>query len=79
MSIDEKHIKEILLRQNKAFKSLSLEHQKCDQQLSELNRQKVKTDSELIREKNLKKQKLKIKDSMQQFIFEYRKGVRTSA
>jgi uncharacterized protein YdcH (DUF465 family) len=74
--MDDTRIKEILLQQNKTFKELSVEHQKCDRQLNEISLRNMKTDSEMIREKNLKKQKLKIKDSMQRFIFEYRKGVR---
>lgn len=77
MYMDDMRIKEILLQHNKTFRTLNLEHQKCDQQLKELTHQNMKTDTELIRERNLKKQKLKIKDSMQRFIFEYRKGDRT--
>ena len=74
MYMDDKRIKEILLQKDKTFRSLNLEHQKCDQQISEINRCNIKTDTQLIQEKDLKKKKLQIKDSMQRYIFEYRKG-----
>jgi uncharacterized protein YdcH (DUF465 family) len=72
--MDDQRIKEILIQQNESFKNLDIRHRQCEQQLKELTSQSFKTDREFLEERNLKKQKLKIKDSMQRYIFEYRKG-----
>jgi uncharacterized protein YdcH (DUF465 family) len=72
--MNDQRIKEILIQQNETFKNLNLKHQQFDKKLQELLSRNIKTDKEMIEERNLKKQKLKIKDSMQRFIFEYRKG-----
>ncbi len=76
MEINDQKIKEILIEENERFKTLSLRHREFDQRLRELTKRDVLTDTEMIEEKNLKKEKLKIKDSMQQYIFEYRKRAR---
>ena len=74
MYIDEKRIKELLMQKNETFKDLDLKHQQFDRQLNEIKSRSTKTETDLIEERNIKKQKLKIKDSMQQFIFEYRRN-----
>lgn len=76
MEMNDQRIKEILIEQNEGFKTLSLRHKEFDQRLRELTDRDVLTDQEMIEERNLKKQKLKIKDSMQEYIFEYRKRAR---
>jgi uncharacterized protein len=72
MYIDDQRIKEILMQQSESFKDLTAKHKQFDQKLEILRSQNIKTDQEMIEERNLKKQKLKIKDSMQRHIFEYR-------
>jgi len=72
---NEKTIKEILMRQDETFKTLDQEHREFDRKLRELNNRNIKTDHDLIEERNLKKRKLQIKDSMQKYIFEYKKGM----
>ena len=74
LSLNEQKIKEILIKEDEGFKNLTRKHQEFDQRLKELNSQVFKTDGELMEERNLKKQKLKIKDSMQKYIFEFRKN-----
>ena len=76
MNMDDQKIREILVQQNENFKNLELKHREFDHQLKQLNNRSFKTDKERIEERNLKKHKLKLKDSMQRYIFEYRKGVR---
>lgn len=74
VSMNDQKIKEILVKQNEHFKHLNLEHQQFEQRLKELNNRKFKTEREWIEVRNLKKHKLRIKDSMQKYIFEYRKN-----
>ena len=74
LSMNDQKIKEILVKQNEHFKHLNLEHQQFDQLLKELNNRKFKTERDWIELRNLKKHKLRIKDSMQKYIFEYRKN-----
>ena len=75
LSMNDQKIKEILTKQNEHFKHLNLEHQQFDLRLKELNNRKFKTERDWIELRNLKKHKLRIKDSMQKYIFEYRKNI----
>ena len=72
--MNDQKIKEILIKQNETFKTLNLKHQEFDQRLSELNNRSFKSEKDWIEVRNLKKHKLRIKDSMQKYIFEYRKN-----
>jgi len=63
------------MRQDETFKTLDQEHREFDRKLRELNNRNIKTDHDLIEARNLKKRKLQIKDSMQKYIFEYKKGM----
>ncbi|NIM16260.1 MAG: DUF465 domain-containing protein [Candidatus Aminicenantes bacterium] len=75
INLNDQKIKEILIKQNENFKSLNQKHQEFDRRLKELNNINFKTDKELIEVRNLKKRKLKIKDSMQKYIFNYKKSM----
>jgi len=68
----EQQIKEILIEENETFKLLNLKHQEFDQRLIELNNRNLFTDQDWIEVQELKKEKLRLKDSMQKYIFEYR-------
>jgi uncharacterized protein YdcH (DUF465 family) len=72
-SLEDRQIKEILMRDNVTFKNLNLKHQELDRKLREISAGNIRTEKEWIEEHNLKKQKLVLKDSMQQYISEYRK------
>ena len=72
--MNDQSIKEILIRQDEYFKSLDLKHREFEQRLEELDSRKIKTDRDWLEVRNLKKHKLQIKDSMQRYIFEYRKN-----
>ena len=74
MTMNDQVIKEILIEQNQSFKDLDLKHQEFDQRLTELNNRGIKSDNDLVELQELKKHKLRIKDSMQRFIHEYRKN-----
>jgi uncharacterized protein YdcH (DUF465 family) len=75
INLNEQKIKDILIKQNENFKSLNRKHQEFDRRLKELDNINFKTDKELIEVRNLKKRKLKIKDSMQKYIFDYKKSI----
>ena len=73
--MNDQRIKEILIKQNEHFKSLALKHREFEQRLKELDNRRIKTDRDWLEVRNLKKHKLQIKDSMQRYIFEYRKTI----
>jgi uncharacterized protein YdcH (DUF465 family) len=75
INLNEQKIKEILIKQNQNFKSLNKKHQEFDRRLKELNNINFKTDKELLEVRNLKKHKLKIKDSLQKYILDYKKSM----
>ena len=71
--LKDRQIRDILMRDNVKFKNLNLKHQECERRLREILAGNIRTDKKWIEEHNLKKQKLILKDTMQQFISEYRK------
>jgi uncharacterized protein YdcH (DUF465 family) len=73
--LQEGQIKEILTRDNIDFKELTLKHRECERKLQEISARtkNIRTDKEWMEEHNLKKQKLRLKDSMQKYILEYKK------
>lgn len=75
--LEDHHIKEILNRDNIDFNKLNLAHQACEQKLEEIKSRvlEIRTDKDWLEEHNLKKQKLRLKDSMEKYIVEYRKQV----
>ncbi|MGE5342911.1 MAG: hypothetical protein ACM3SY_15665 [Candidatus Omnitrophota bacterium] len=74
MNMSEEAIREFLINNDENFKVLALKHQEYDQRLKVLADITFKTDEEIIEERNLKKEKLKAKDSMQKYIFDYKKN-----
>jgi len=74
LGLHDHNIRDILIKQNENFKLLSRKHEEFDERLRELNGQRFKTDFDWLEVRNLKKQKLRLKDSMQKYIFEYRKS-----
>lgn len=70
--MEDRQIKEILIRDNNAFQNLDQQHQECDRKLETLKAGNMKTEREWVEEHNLKKQKLKLKDAMQEYILEYK-------
>lgn len=67
----EEKIKEILLQQDEDFKKIFLEHQQCEQALSELWAKSFLSEEDKLREKQLKKKKLKLKDEMYRMIIQF--------
>lgn len=67
----EEKIKEILLQQDEDFKKIFLEHQQCERALSELWAKSFLSEEDKLREKQLKKKKLKLKDEMYRMIIQF--------
>lgn len=70
--MEDQRIKEILIEQSDLFKDLFLQHQHCEEELQRCTEKTFKDDAEKVREQELKKKKLLIKDDMQRMIIEYR-------
>ena len=67
-------IKEILLRQDEEFQRLADEHKRYDDELRDLSGRKYLTPPDQLREVELKKKKLQLKDRMLEIAAEYRKN-----
>lgn len=74
IQMNDNEIKEVLMQRDENFKSLQIKHQEYEQRIKVINDKDVKTDMDIVEERNLKKEKLKLKDSMQQYIFEFKKN-----
>jgi uncharacterized protein YdcH (DUF465 family) len=73
-SMKEKDLRELLSEKNEAFKKLHLKHQRYEKQLKTLKAKSFLTEGERIKEKELKKKKLALKDKMYFMMKEYRKN-----
>jgi len=71
--MEEQRIKEILIERDSDFKMLFVKHQELEDKLQALQRNKQKNEDERIAERNVKKEKLRLKDAMQKRICAYRK------
>jgi uncharacterized protein YdcH (DUF465 family) len=72
--VDESLIKERLLAENPEFRRLLDEHHAHDRALGEIEARSFPTSEDQLREKDLKKRKLLIKDKMALLIQDYRKS-----
>ncbi len=66
-------IKEILLVENEEFREIARKHRELDEEIEKLTKKRYLTSEEELKEAELKKQKLMLKDKMLKFIEEYRK------
>ncbi|HOE14126.1 MAG TPA: DUF465 domain-containing protein [Candidatus Saccharicenans sp.] len=73
--MEEDEIKEVLLRQDEAFRQLYQQHQEIEQSLSTLKERGLLTAGEELAEKELKKKKLKLKDEIYRRIAIYKEKV----
>jgi len=74
--MEEKELKELLLREHKEFREVLRKHQQCEKELERLKKKSFLTEDERIEEKELKKKKLALKDRMYLLMTEYRKSHR---
>jgi uncharacterized protein YdcH (DUF465 family) len=71
--MQEQKIKETLIEKDSEFKMLVVKHQELEEKLQQFLQHKQKSDDERIAEKNIKKEKLRLKDAMQKRIDAFRK------
>ncbi len=72
--MDEKQLKELMLRENKEFKRLYEEHQSCEKKLEIFKNKSFLSEEEELEERELKKRKLALKDRMYLLMAEFRKS-----
>jgi uncharacterized protein YdcH (DUF465 family) len=72
--MDEKALKELMLRENADFRRLHKEHQACEKRLEDLQGKSFLTEEEKLEERELKKRKLALKDRMYLMMTEFRKA-----
>ena len=71
--MEEQKIKEILIERDSEFKMLFVKHQELEEKLRRVLDKKQKSDEERVAEKNIKKEKLRLKDAMQKRIYAFKK------
>ena len=71
--MEEQRIKEILIERDSEFKMLFVKHQELEDKLQFYAQKKQKSEDERLMEKNIKKEKLKLKDAMQKRISAFQK------
>jgi len=74
--MEEKEIKELLLKDNEEFRKTFEQHQQFEKRLDKLKAKSFLTNEEELEEKELKKKKLILKDKMYFLMTEYRKSLR---
>ncbi|MGQ9671762.1 MAG: DUF465 domain-containing protein [Candidatus Aminicenantales bacterium] len=72
--MDEKELKELLLRQDKEFQKLYEEHQSYERKLELFKSKGRLTEEEKLEEKELKKRKLVLKDKMYGIMEKFRQS-----
>jgi len=74
--MEEKKLKELLLKEDKNFRNVFKSHQRCEKKLEEFKKKGFLTEKEMLEEKELKKKKLALKDKMYYLMVEYKKSLR---
>ena len=73
--MEENELKKILLKENEAFRKAYQKHQQYEKELDEFKKKGFLSEEEKLREKELKKKKLALKDKMYLMMIEYRKSL----
>lgn len=73
--MQEKELKDLLLKENDEFKKASKLHQQYEKKLEKLKAKSFLTETEKQEEKELKKKKLILKDKMYVIMTEYKKSL----
>ncbi len=70
--MEERKIKDHLLKENLEFQTVYKQHQEIDIKLEQMNQKGFLSENEKFEEKELKKKKLLLKDKIYYLISEYR-------
>lgn len=73
--MEEKEIKERLLKENEEFRNAFDQHMKLEKKLTKFQAKSYLTEEEKLKEKQLKKNKLLLKDKMYHMMTEYGKSL----
>jgi len=73
--MEEKKMREILLKENKEFRGAFDQHQKLEKKLAKFQAKSYLSDDEKWEERQLKKEKLLLKDKMYYLMAEYKKSL----
>jgi len=73
--MEEKELKELMLKENEEFKKANKLHQQYEKKLEEFKKKNFLTEKEKLEEKELKKKKLALKDKMYYLMTEFRKSL----
>jgi uncharacterized protein YdcH (DUF465 family) len=73
--MEEKEIKERLLEESKEFRNAFDKHMKLEKKLTKFQAKNYLTEEEKLEEKQLKKNKLLLKDKMYHMMTEYGKSL----
>jgi uncharacterized protein YdcH (DUF465 family) len=71
--MDEKELKDRMLRQSADFRKLNHEHQELEKRLERFKSKSFLTEEERLEEREIKKRKLALKDKMYLMMSEFRK------
>jgi uncharacterized protein YdcH (DUF465 family) len=71
--MEDQKIKETLIEKDSSFRKLFLRHQELEEKLQYFLKKKFKSEEEQVESRNIKKEKLKIKDAMQKQIYAFKK------
>jgi len=71
--MDEKQLKDRMLRHSEAFRKLNDEHQQLEKKLERFRAKAFLTEQERLEEREIKKHKLALKDRMYLMMAEFRK------
>jgi len=72
--MDEKELKNQMLRQNDTFRKLNQEHQGLEKKLERFQAKAFLTEEERLEERETKKRKLALKDKMYRMMSEFRRA-----
>jgi uncharacterized protein len=68
MAVDTHELKERLLQSDHEFRDLAARHHELDERLQELSTRHFLTEPEQLEESQIKKQKLRLKDRMEDIL-----------
>ena len=71
MAVDTHELKERLMASDHEYRELSTRHNELDERLHELSSRHFLTEPEQVEESQIKKQKLRLKDRMEDIVRRY--------
>lgn len=71
MAVDTHELKERLMASDHEYRELSTRHHELDERLHELSSRHFLTEPEQVEESQIKKQKLRLKDRMEDIVRRY--------